>query len=318
MTTLRFMSWNWNCFSDGRNHRKLDLIRRKAPHVVALQEIDSPAFEAIDALRKDWALVVPPLWDHPTASRDPKGQRLPSTALMIRRELSFVPAVGPAFDAWESAPSRAGLGFGAGDERPMTMPEPRSILGAYVRVGGRDVLVVSAHPPHAAGRGDDRIARILRKRRTYEVLRQYVRGTTAVVGMDANAWIDPEPEDDSFGGALQPLAARTRDLPELDQTDIGLFLENGFVDGEADEAEPRDALRIWLEADEERRKQILQRRPFGPWAITYNRSSNFARPDRRDLVMVSKDVKVLEVEHSYEDSLAAGSDHSYVLCDLEI
>ncbi|MFM7617823.1 MAG: hypothetical protein ACKO72_10250, partial [Actinomycetes bacterium] len=117
----------------------------------------------------------------------------------------------------------------------------------------------------AAGRGDDRVARILRKRRTYEVLRQYIRNTTVVLGMDANAWIDPEPEDASFGGQILRLAERDRDLPELDQTDIGLFLENGFVEGETDDAEPRDALRIWLEADKRRRAEILARRPFGPW-----------------------------------------------------
>lgn len=318
MTTLRFMSWNWNCFSDGRNHRKADLIRRLAPDVVALQEVDKPGYDDIERLLSAWTPVMPPVWDDPEESVDLKGNRLPSTALLISEELTFEPADAPALDVWKTAPPRAGLEFGDREDDANT-PEARSIVGAHVHVGGTSVFCVSAHPPHAAGRGDERVARILRKRRTYEVLREYVRGRNVVLGMDANAWIDPEPEEvGKFDVALLPLAARTRDLPELDQTDIGLFLENGFVDGEADEAEPRDALRIWLGADKERRNQILQRRPFGPWAITYNRSSNFARPDRRDLVMVSKDVKVLEVEHSYEDSLAAGSDHSYVLCDLEI
>ena len=162
-----------------------------------------------------------------------------------------------------------------------TIPEPRAIVGAFVRVGGTRTMVVAAHPPHAAGEGDERVARVLRKRRTYEVLRQYVhRATPLVIGMDANAWIDPEPTEKTFGQPLPTLADRVRDEPSLDQTDIGVFLDNGFVDGEIDETAPRDALHVWLEADKGRRDEVLARRPYGPWAVTYNRSANYARPDQ--------------------------------------
>ena len=184
----------------------------------------------------------------------------------------------------------------------------------------RSLLVVSAHAPHAAGEGDERVRRILRKRRTYEVLRQFIGGRGPVVlGIDANAWIDPEPDElGVFGGPLVPLAERDRPDPSIDQSDIGQFLDNGFVDGEYEPDEPRDALRRWLKGNPDRRAEVLARRPYGPWAVTYNRSANYARPDRRDIVMVSSEIEVRNVEHDYEDSLAAGSDHSYVLCDLEV
>lgn len=41
-------------------------------------------------------------------------------------------------------------------------------------------------------------------------------------------------------------------------------------------------------------------------------------PDRFDVVMVSPSVEVTSMEHGYEDALAAGSDHAYVMADLDV
>lgn len=312
MATLRFMSWNWNCFSDGQNERKLALIDRLNPSVVALQEVDRAAWTFLKESAEDWTAYMPSGWATDEWAEDGRKQPIPSTALLVRSGMTVSPIEPPDLSAWTKPTGRWSREFSAtfaGDDTEQ--PEHRAFMGAQVAVGDAVVTVVSAHPPHAAADGPEQEARrILRKRRTYEVLRQWIADKTPlVIGMDANAWID---------SGLEPLSDGPKIDPGNAQHDIGMFLYNGFIDGEEDVAAPRDAFRIWLAENDVARKDIETRRPFGPWAMTYIRSTQYARADRRDLVMVSRGIAVTNVEHNYEDSLAAGSDHSYVLCDLEI
>lgn len=312
MGTLRFMSWNWNCFSDGQNERKLALIGRLRPHVVALQEIDRAAWRFLEKSAAGWSIHMPSGWDTDGWAVDGRSQPLPSTALLVRSGIAVSPIEPPPLSAWRNPTGLWSREFAAkfgGDDTEH--PEHRAFMGAQVAIGGAVVTVVSAHPPHAAADGPEQEARrILRKRRTYEVLRQWVAGKSPLVlGMDANAWID---------SGLEPLSEGPQHDPNNAQFDIGLFLNNTFIAGHEDPSSPRDAFRVWLAANPDVSEEIAARRPFGPWAMTYIRSTQYARADRRDLVMISDGVRVTHVDHSYEDSVAAGSDHSYVLCDLEV
>jgi hypothetical protein len=218
----------------------------------------------------------------------------------------------PNLDSWRTAHVRAQADFTPDFERKDdAMPDHRSFVGATMRIGDREVILVSAHGPHAAARDKDLAKlRVMLKRRTYAVLRDWLSGRSPLVlGIDANAWAD------SGEHLLEEELSLGDGGP---QDDIMMFVQNGYLPGMEDLTDPKDAFRMWLDANEDARDEIIAKRPYGPWATTYNRSMNHPRPDRRDLVMVSRDIGVTRVEHDYESSLAAGSDHSYVLCELEI
>lgn len=329
MTSLRFMSWNWNCFSDNRNDLKADLIERQNPrvHVVALQEVDRPAIRMLKERFEPWELVLPEGWD-PEGVPSPD----PGVALMLAPDVSVVQRLVPDLTAWRAVGAPAHDDYplevdGIDGDHPDSMPEHRYFVGARVAVGSEAIDVVSAWPPHSAGKGAAAERRVLGKRRSYAVLRAWLRSMDRIVlGIDANAWVDP-------GALKDPRLRWDPTKPRLlgeQQDDVGAFVHNGFLRSDLernsewpeDRELPRDAFRVWLSDDAPERKalvaDLLKRRPYGPLATTFVRGSNHPYADRRDLVMISNGVRVTRVDHNYEDSVAAGSDHSYVLCDLEV
>ncbi len=204
----------------------------------------------------------------------------------------MIDATAPPVDDW------GGLGG-----PPDAVPPPESLVAAVVRVDGLDLTIVSAHPPNAAGRGLDRQWRVARKLRTYAALEQWVTGREPLLlGMDANAWIDT-----TCSPFEPPVYADEPQRPIME-----FFLEQPSRHG------LRDAFRSWLEEHPEELDEIRRRRPHGPLATTYVRGSNYPVPDRFDVVMVSPSVKVNSISHGYEDALAAGSDHAFVVAEVDI
>ncbi len=73
------------------------------------------------------------------------------------------------------------------------MPIGGSRIWATLRgTGNIKIDVVSGHPPHAAGRGEDRLRRAERKVRTYSALKAWLnnrRDRIVIVGLDGYSWI---------------------------------------------------------------------------------------------------------------------------------
>ena len=51
--------------------------------------------------------------------------------------------------------------------------------------------------------------------------------------------------------------------------------------------------------------------------MTFVRGTTRKVADRFDAIMASPALAVQQVDHSYEDSVSAGSDHSYVLAQFD-
>ena len=171
---------------------------------------------------------------------------------------------------------------------------------------GSVIEVVAAHPPHSAGKGEDRAMRIERKLRTYAALERWVKGrNNVVVGIDGNAWIDTAC-DKRFSTRPTPVP------PDGPQLAVSKF----FYDG-PERHGLQDVYREWLHQDSARIDAIRSRRPLGPLAVTFVRGTTHKVADRFDAIMASPAFAVQQVEHSYEASVSAGSDHSYVLAQLE-
>jgi endonuclease/exonuclease/phosphatase family metal-dependent hydrolase len=285
-SNLRFVTWNWNVFNPGRTASKLALLERLQPDVAALQEVSRPTAEA---LRQHFpgCVVLEGL-----SRSEWQGGRANGAALFIRNGLEVVDAEQPPMEGWDGV---AGA--------PDAVPPPESLVAAVVRCGGRDITVASAHPPNAAGRGDEREWRVARKLRTYAALETWVSGRDPVVlGMDANAWID------SVGSPFE--------APVYDDDPQRPIME--FLREQPSRHGLRDAFRSWLDDHPDVLEEIRRRRPNGPLATTYVRGGNYPVPDRFDVVMVSPSVEVVSVEHGYEDALAAGSDHAFVTAELAV
>ncbi len=286
MAEIRFVTWNWNVFNPGRTADKLTLLERLQPDVVALQEVSRSTAEA---MREHFpgSTVIEGL-----ARSDWTGPRAYGAALLIRRGLDVIDSTAPTVDHWNSV-----------DGPPDAVPPPESLVAAMVRVDGLDLAVASAHPPNAAGRGLERDWRVARKLRTYVALERWVAGRDPLVlGVDANAWIDT-----TCSPFEPPVYADEPQRPIME-----FFLEQPSRHG------LRDAFRSWLEEHPDELNEIRRRRPRGPLATTYVRGGNYPVPDRFDVVMISPSVRVKSIAHGYEDALAAGSDHAFVVAEVEI
>lgn len=284
MTSLRFVTWNWNLFNPNRFEDKVALLERLSPDVVALQEITSGVAAQLQQRFSGSTLI------EGLANSKWEGRNANGAALLIRQGIQILDSSIPALIGPESS-------LGADD----AVPE-QTFVAAKVAIGGNECFVTSAHPMNAAGNGADRERKVSRKLKTYAAIEKWVGVNKPVVlGMDANAWIDTacSPFDPPvFNGDQQEMMHFFYDGP----------VRHGMI----------DAFRSWLNAHPEEIAAIKLRRPKGPLATTYVRGGNYPVADRFDVVMISDGFTVTSIEHGYEDSLAAGSDHGYVLCELEL
>jgi len=284
------LSWNWCVWTANRDRHKLALLDRLDWSIAALQET------APESIRR----IAEHLGEVDIAS----GCDLAAT------EHGVDPSYGCSIITRNGA-HIIGSGLVPLDHTtpgrlPGSEPLPESVLWARVRMAdGTEVLAVSAHPPHAAGRGDDRHRRVERKVRTYRALETWLHDQTEpiVIGLDGNSWIDGG-VDDLYG------TPTTRPDP---QQEIGRF----FHDGPSRHG-LRDVYRDWLTRNPARLEAVQRRRPVGPLAVTFVRGTTRKGADRFDAIMASTRLRVHHVEHSYGDAVSAGSDHSYVLATLQL
>ena len=82
-----------------------------------------------------------------------------------------------------------------------------------------------------------------------------------------------------------------------------------------------DALRRWLALHPNEMDSLRASKPSGPLAITHwtgRRRASPGTPRRFDSVWVSRHWVVRNIEHLYDEGIAAGSDHAPVLVDLDL
>lgn len=285
------LSWNWCVWTSNRDELKLALLERLDWTIAALQEIGPESVERLRQRLPD-ATVVSGL-ELARSEHQPESESARyGCALVVRGDAvvlrsGLVPIDDAALGSWRD------------DSSPM----PESMVWALVLLtDGVELVAVSAHPPHSAAQGDDHLRRVERKVRTFGVLERFLRANDrAVVGLDGNSWID--------GGCTDLYGAPV--VEPGPQQAVGKFFHDG-----PNRHGLRDVYRDWLTADPRRMDEVRQRRPNGPLAVTFVRGTSRKVADRFDAIMASPSLEVLEVEHSYDDSVSAGSDHSYVLAQL--
>ena len=82
-----------------------------------------------------------------------------------------------------------------------------------------------------------------------------------------------------------------------------------------------DALRRWLALHPDEMDRLRASKPSGPLAITHRTGRRKDSPGtgrRFDSVWVSRHWVVRNIEHLYDEGIAAGSDHAPVLVDLDL
>jgi exonuclease III len=288
--SITFVSWNWYVVTTNRDHLKLDLLDRLDADVCALQEVGP---ESITAIRDRWpgAQVVAGL-ELAEVNRHTDEEPVRHGCAIVVRNGWDVVGSGPV-------PFRAT----GGDDPDGSTPQAGSVVWADLRSPtGSTLHVVSVHAPHASGRTKlDRRRRIARKLRTYEAVEEWVRNRpSTVLGIDGNIWIDQC--QDLYGDH------RAVDGPQ--------YAADSFFHEGVERHGLQDTFRVWLSRHPEELERIRSRRPDGPLAVTFVRGQSRRFGQRIDAVMASADLDVADVEHSYEDGIVAGSDHSFVRVEL--
>jgi hypothetical protein len=305
--TFGVVSWNFCVWTNSRNAQKVEFLSDLDWSIALLQEV-SP--EAVEAIRSGVAgVTVVSGVDLLRAQADPAQQKEPAPRVrnfgcaILARNGAKVVESGLIPSAELDPDSKADLTkFG-----DASLPLVESLLWAQVELpDGTVIEAVAAHPPHSAGKGEDRAMRIERKLRTYAALERWVKNRPkVVVGIDGNAWIDT--------ACMDPF-----DLPAIPNTkdDPQQAVSEFFYDG-PERHGLQDVYRDWLHQDPARIDAIRSRRPLGPLAVTFVRGTTRKVADRFDVIMASPTLAVQQVDHSYEDSVSAGSDHSYVIAQFD-
>ncbi|MGH7230399.1 MAG: endonuclease/exonuclease/phosphatase family protein [Nitrospiraceae bacterium] len=80
----------------------------------------------------------------------------------------------------------------------------------------------------------------------------------------------------------------------------------------------RDVLRDYLLNNPQEFDRIVQLRPTGPLAVSYDRGKRSPIPCRYDFILASSKFSVAKVSYDYDAAREAGSDHSMVVARLEL
>jgi hypothetical protein len=172
---LRLLDWNLNAFTTDRTAENLDRLEPVDFDVATLQELLPRSIHEVHERFPDCELFTrtpSDLWPRPASRRQ--------CGVLVRRSLA---PSGPVPIACDETP------------RP-TRAKPdvpcEALVGVEITVGGVRLAVVSAHPPHAAGEGEEHVWRLRGKLLTYEALDRWLSTaeTPVVVGMDSNWWMD--------------------------------------------------------------------------------------------------------------------------------
>lgn len=170
---------------------------------------------------------------------------------------------------------------------------PARCAWADVGIAGKTVTLVSFHAPPGVNWFE-------KKNLSYLALRDFLidrRGSPTILGMDANS-------------------------PCVDHPDLreSIFYRDGEREilGDSVKHDLRDAYRVYLENNPKAHEAVLKERPNGPIAISHFTGTKEKIPRRYDFLFSSKEFEVERMEYPLEQSLAAGSDHSAVLADLDL
>lgn len=164
------------------------------------------------------------------------------------------------------------------------MPSPERALVAKLLIGDHRLQVGSwSAPPgvswgkQAKGRQVNRFAAWLRE-----------RPTATIIGIDRNSpkWERHDLEDDEWWNRWEPLLYGPRRVHDL-----------------------RDVYRDYLYHRPKLAREIRESAPDGPLAVTHVRRGV---PCRYDAISASPEFEVDAVDHLWDESKAAGSDHALV------
>jgi endonuclease/exonuclease/phosphatase family metal-dependent hydrolase len=174
------------------------------------------------------------------------------------------------------------------------VPSPeRTATAKLERDGDRLVVASLALPPGVAwgdagkGRQADRIACWLR-----------ACPMPVVVGIDANTpkWDRPELADCEWWNDQEPQLFGVDRIHDL-----------------------RDVYREVLDADPQRRAEVLAEHPDGPLAVSHLRGRGGQRTAcRYDHVLASPELAVRDVRYLWDEAVAAGSDHALIVASLDL
>lgn len=274
---VRVVSWNVNYAVTDRMRTQAGFIRKLQPDLLCLQEVNlSSAQELVERAGLDW--LVSGVGLRPSKQDDTP----------VRKRGSAIAGHG-------TAPVRTWLL----DDLPL----PERLALAEVKLHDMTWTVASYHAPPGV---------TWREKKAQQAVgfARWLQGahTPTVVGGDFNT---PEVDAPDFGLTRTHLHTGHRWLGELPGDDL-LVGPDKIHDLE-------DALRLWIEKDPRRLDDVRQVRPHGPLAISYCTRRRGAKPPtpwRFDAVWVSRRFVVHDVQYPYEQSIAARSDHSAVVCDL--
>ena len=181
--TFGVVSWNFCVWTNNRNEQKVEFIDGLDWSIALLQEV-SP--ETIEALRSGIAgvTVVSGVELLRTQASNPQPEPVATKVrdfgcAILARNGAKILGSGLIPSAELDPEGKSDLTrFG-----DASLPLVESLLWARVQLPDETVIeTVAAHPPHSAGRGEDRAMRIERKLRTYATLERWVTGRPNVVG----------------------------------------------------------------------------------------------------------------------------------------
>ena len=278
---MRLVSWNINYRGRKTAERQGNLLRELAPHLILLQEVNPVSSEVLrDAAGADWMVRA---IDLRTQEPDDSPVRQRGVAIAGRG----LPA-----------PCRSWLL----DEIRLS----ERVLLIEIETEGTPFIAVSYHAPPGVNWG------IVKPRQAVAFASWLsTRNGPMLFGADANTPLIDAPD-----------FANTR--THWHTGDPRLLGEPGddLLFGHKKGHDLEDALRRWLAFPSSRdERDRLGAGPTGPLATTYwtVKGKNLPGTERRyDSVWVSRHWAVRKVEHLYERSVAAGSDHAAVLVELDL
>lgn len=274
---FRVVSWNVAYRVGPSVARQAAFLAELEPHLVLFQELNRRSSEAlIEGAGLDWVRCAVDL-------RQPQPGDTP-----VRRRGVGLAGRGPEPSAVWSL-------------QGVQLPE-RTLVGT-ASVGGIPVTVASYHAPPGVSWGLVKPAQAV-------ACAHWLAGVDGpvILGADANT---PELDMPDFSLTRTHWHSGRPKLKGAPGDD--LLFGPGCVHGLS------DALRVWLNEHPDDLARVISERPRGPLALSHRtgkRKSSLGTDRRFDAIWVSRDFKVDSVTYPYDESMAAGSDHSAVVADL--
>jgi endonuclease/exonuclease/phosphatase family metal-dependent hydrolase len=279
---VRFVSWNlsWQASAEQRRGQ-IDLLRRLAPDLLAVQEVSAARLRPLEELFS-WSVfsIGPhggPSWTQQQGTAVLGGHRCELTSQMLIAPWWF------ELPSFETSPW-------------ISIRCSRRATWAHVRLGGTDLnfLVGSLHAQPATGDIAEHKAWF------HSGVARWLAHTPEpwIFGIDANT-----PGHDAIDPAETRWAwPRTAERPGEDD-----------LLGPTPEHRGRDLLRDWLDSRPEQFERIRRDRPTGPLAVSYQLPRG---PVRYDHCWATPELMVHHIE--YLEEALEYSDHAAIVADVSV